>query len=68
MGGDGSVEGWFIALCTTIVVYGLLVAGFFNDTIARGWDKMGSHVTTIYPLSFGSWLAYKAAKAIAGKE
>jgi len=66
MSDDGALEGWFIALCTTAIVYILLILGFFFSSIAEAWKVMGGYVSTIYPLSFGTWLAYKAAKAIGG--
>lgn len=64
---DGAVNGWFVALCTTAIVYALIVLGFFVPTVTKAWPTMSGVVSTIYPLTFGSWLAYKAAKAIGGK-
>lgn len=65
---NGSIEGWFIALCETILVFTLLALGFFVVSIREAWRIMGPYVQTIFPLTFGSWLAYKAIKAIGGKE
>jgi hypothetical protein len=62
----GAPEGWFIALCETVIVFGLLVTGFFYEPVRVAWQSMGGFVSTIYPLSFGTWLAYKAATKIAG--
>jgi hypothetical protein len=64
---DGAVEGWFVALCTTITVYTLIVMGFFWGVVRDAWPTMKGVVETVYPLTFGAWLAYKAAKAIGGK-
>lgn len=65
---DGSIHGWFVALCTTAIVYGLLILAFFGgEKFQAAFINIGGYIQTIYPLSFGSWLAYKASKAILGK-
>ena len=64
----GAIEGWVIALCETIVVFALLVLGFFVESVRQAWAVMGTYVQTIYPLALGSWLAYKAVKAFSGGE
>jgi hypothetical protein len=63
----GAPEGWFIALCETVIVFGLLVTGFFYEPVRVAWQSMGGFVSTIYPLSFGSWLGYKAISKVWGK-
>lgn len=66
---DGSVQGWFVALCTTIIVYGLIIVAFFGgEKFQAAFINIGGYIQVIYPLSFGSWLAYRASKAILGKE
>ena len=65
---DGSIQGSFIALGETVLVFALLTLGFFVPKVCEAWEIMGGYVTTIYPLTFGSWLAYKGAKAIFGKD
>lgn len=65
---DGAIQGWFVALCTTAIVYGLIIAAFVGgEDLQAAWINIGGYITTIYPLSFGSWLAYKATKSILGK-
>jgi len=66
---DGSIHGWFVALCTTAVVYGLIIAAFVGgEDLQAAWINIGGHITSIYTISFGSWLAFKASKAIFGKD
>jgi len=66
---DGSVHGWFVALCMTAIVYGLIIAAFIGgEATQKAWINIGGHVTSIYTISFGSWLAYKASKSIFGKD
>lgn len=60
------VRGSFVALGETIIVFTLLTLGFFVPSIREAWKTMGSYVQTIYPLTFGSWLAYKSVKSILG--
>ncbi|MBE3137676.1 MAG: hypothetical protein IMZ43_09865 [Thermoplasmata archaeon] len=65
---DGSIQGWFVALVSTAIVYGLMVAAFIGgEKLQAAWINIGGYIQVIYSLSFGSWLAYRAAKAIAGK-
>lgn len=61
---DGAVEGWFVALCESALVYGFWVASLFSDTLTRGWEKTGGFIQTIYLGTFGTWLFYKGAKAV----
>lgn len=66
---DGSIHGWFVALCATAVVYGLIIAAFVGgEDLQAAWINIGGHITSIYTISFGSWLAFKASKAIFGKD
>lgn len=65
---DGSIQGWFVALCTTILVFTLpLIAFVGGEKLQAALINIEGYVKTIYPLSFGSWLAYRAVKAVAGK-
>lgn len=69
IGPDGSIEGWFVALLTTGVVYGMLIAAFVGgEELQAAYINIGGYVNTVYPLSFGSWLAYKTVKAVADKK
>jgi hypothetical protein len=53
----------------TAIVYGLIIAAFIGgENLQAAWINIGGHVTSIYTISFGSWLAYKASKAIFGKD
>jgi len=61
---EGSIDGAFIALCETVLVFGLLTAGFFVQSIREAWGIMGSYVQVIFPLTLGSWFAYKAVKSL----
>jgi hypothetical protein len=60
---DGSIEGWFVVLCETVMVFGLLAAGFFITSVRDAWPTMGPYIQTIYPLAMGTWFAYKTVKS-----
>jgi len=65
---DGSLQGWFVALCTTGIVYILPVIAFFGgESLQASLINIEGYLKVVYPLSFGSWLAYKGIKAVAGK-
>jgi len=68
MNDDGSIAGWFMAFCETVIVFGLLVAGFFFKPIRDAWKDMGGYVQTIFPLTLGSWFAYKAVEVVRGSK
>lgn len=57
---DGSIAGWFVSLIETMIVFGLWVAGFFVLPIREAWKTMGPYMQTIFPLTLGSWFAFKA--------
>ncbi len=61
---QGSIEGWFVALCESALVYGLWVVGLFSEPVAKGWEKTGGFIQTIYLGTFGTWLFYRGAKAV----
>jgi hypothetical protein len=61
---DGSIEGWFVALCETVLIFGLLTAGFFSQPIRNAWGVMGTYIQVIFPLTLGSWFAYKTIKSL----
>ena len=64
---NGSIEGWFIAMCETILVYGVWIASIFFTPAATMLKETSGFITSIYGLSFGAWLAYKGASTIWGK-
>lgn len=64
---NGSIQGWFIALCTTIITFSLPVIAFFGgESFQAALINVEGYMKVIYPLSFGSWLAYKGVKAVFG--
>jgi hypothetical protein len=66
---DGSVQGWFVALCTTAIAFTLPVIAFFGgENMQASLINISGYMQTIYPLSFGSWLAYRGVKAIFGND
>jgi hypothetical protein len=64
---NGSIQGWVIALCECIVVYGIWVISLFSESMTKNLEKTGGFITGIFGLSFGVWLAYKGATTIFGK-
>jgi uncharacterized RDD family membrane protein YckC len=65
---DGSIQGWFVALCTTAIAFLLPVIAFIGgENLQASLINISDYLKTIYPLSFGSWLAYKGVKAVFGK-
>ena len=64
----GSIEGWFIALCETVAVYGIWLVSMFSESVTKNLERTGGFITGIFGLSFGTWLAYKGATAIWGKK
>jgi len=58
IGDDGSIRGWFIALCETILVYGLWVVSLFYPPISQYWPA----IVPVYLGTFGTWLAYTGFK------
>jgi hypothetical protein len=65
---NGSVEGWFVALCETVAVYGIWLVSMFSEPVTKNLEKTGGFITGIFGLSFGTWLAYKGVTAIWGKK
>ena len=63
---DGSIAGWFMAFCETFIVFTLLVLGFFWEPIRTAWKDMGGYVQVIFPLTLGSWFAFKAVEVVKG--
>ena len=66
--GGGAIEGWFVALCETVVVYGIWIVSMFFEPVTKNLEKTGGFITGIFGLSFGTWLAYKGATSIWGKK
>jgi len=65
---NGSIEGWFVALCETVLVYGMWFISLFFESLTKNLEKTGGFITGIFGLSFGAWLAYKGATSIWGKK
>jgi hypothetical protein len=65
---NGSIEGWFVAFCETVLVYGTWFISLFSETITKNLKETGGFITGIFGLSFGTWLAYKGATTIFGKK
>jgi hypothetical protein len=62
---DGSIEGWFVSLCTTVVAFGLPVVAFVGgENLQASLINVADYLKVIYPLSLGSWFGYKAIKAL----
>lgn len=60
---DGHIEGWFVALCTTTITFTLPVVAFFGgEQFQYALLNIEGYLKVVYPLSFGSWLAYKAVQ------
>lgn len=64
----GAVEGWFVALCETVAVYGVWLVSIFYEPVMKNLEKTGGFITGIFGLSFGTWLAYRGATEIWGKK
>ena len=59
---EGSIDGWFVSLCTTTFVFVMAGLGFFIESVRVGWREYGSSLVQIYVGSFGVWLAYRGWK------
>jgi len=65
---NGGIEGWFVALCETVLVYGMWFVSLFSESLTKNFEKTGGFITGIFGISFGTWLAYKGATSIWGKK
>jgi hypothetical protein len=65
---NGAVEGWFVALVETGLVYMAWVISLFSESLTRNLKETGGFITGIFGLSFGTWLAYKVASKIVTKD
>lgn len=57
---DGKVQGSFISLCTTFVIFILIFLGAFISLVCDNLVKMEGLITKIYITSLLIWLGYKA--------
>lgn len=63
---NGSIQGWFMGFCETVLVYGVWIVSLFSESVTKNLKETGGFITGIFGLTFGVWLAYKGATTIWG--
>lgn len=61
---DGEIQGSYISTLITLVIFTMLVCGFFVESIRVAWERFGTTISTIYLGQLTVWLAYRGSRAI----